>query len=107
MSDTKFTPGPWTRGRYAETHIDAGAGRGICSTGGYQTNTKDPDAVAAENLANAYLIAAAAPDLYAALEDMLSGWIYIREQHGDLSGVGWDRAQVAATAALAKARGEA
>ena len=28
-----------------------------------------------------------------ALEDMYCGWKYIREVHGDLYGVGWDRAQ--------------
>ncbi len=55
--------------------------------------------------ANASLIVAA-PDLYAALEDMLSGWKYIREMHGDLYGVGWDRAQEKAEAALSQARGE-
>ena len=36
-----------------------------------------------------------------ALEDMLSGWRYIRQSHGDLYGVGWDRAQDKAEAALA------
>lgn len=35
-----------------------------------------------------------------AIEDMLSGWKYIREQHGDLYGVGWDRAQEKAESAL-------
>ena len=42
-------------------------------------------------------------DLCLALEDMLSGWKYIRQSHGDLYGVGWDRAQDKAEAALAKA----
>ncbi|HDK7229040.1 TPA: hypothetical protein PTV58_002654 [Cronobacter sakazakii] len=54
---------------------------------------------------NAHLIAAA-PDLLEALQDMLSGWKYIREQHGDLYGVGWDRAQDKAQAAISKALGE-
>ena len=36
-----------------------------------------------------------------ALEDMLSGWKYIRESHGDLYGVGWDRAESKAVKALA------
>lgn len=27
------------------------------------------------------------------MRDMLSGWKYIRSTHGDLYGVGWDRAQ--------------
>lgn len=35
-----------------------------------------------------------------ALRDMLSGWKYIREVHGDLYGVGWDRAQKKAEDAL-------
>lgn len=35
-----------------------------------------------------------------ALEDMLSGWRYIREAHGDLYGVGWDRAEEQARDAL-------
>ena len=35
-----------------------------------------------------------------ALRDMLSGWRYIREVHGDLPGVGWDRAQNKAEEAL-------
>ena len=35
-----------------------------------------------------------------ALQDMLSGWEYIRLQHGYLHGVGWDRAQNKAEHAL-------
>ena len=35
-----------------------------------------------------------------ALADMLAGWRYIRQSHGDLYGVGWDRAQQKAEAAL-------
>jgi hypothetical protein len=35
-----------------------------------------------------------------ALQDMLAGWKYIREAHGDLYGVGWDRAQEKAEQAL-------
>ena len=38
--------------------------------------------------------------LVEALKDMLSGWRYIRDTHGDLYGVGWDRAQQAAEKAL-------
>ena len=45
-------------------------------------------------------------NLVEALSDMLSGWQYIRLTHGDLPGVGWDRAQHKAVRALAKARGE-
>lgn len=35
-----------------------------------------------------------------ALEDITSGWRYIREVHGDLYGVGWDRAQSKAEDAI-------
>jgi hypothetical protein len=38
--------------------------------------------------------------LEAALTDMLAGWKYIRRFHGDLYGVGWDRAQGKAERAL-------
>ncbi len=56
--------------------------------------------------ANARLIAASR-DLLDALKDMHSGWKYIRETHGDLYGVGWDRSQEKAEAAIAKAEGRA
>lgn len=36
-----------------------------------------------------------------ALEDMYNGWRYIRQSHGDLYGVGWDRAEFKARDALA------
>lgn len=49
---------------------------------------------------------AASPTLLEALEDMLSGWRYIREQHGDLYGVGWDRCEQAARAAITLATGK-
>lgn len=39
-----------------------------------------------------------------ALGDILAGWRYIREHHGDLYGVGWDRAEKAADAALSRYR---
>ena len=49
----------------------------------------------------------AAPELLAALKDMLSGWRYIRQDaaHQSIYGVGWDRAQSAAESAIAKAEG--
>lgn len=43
---------------------------------------------------------AAAPALVEALKDALAGWRYIRDHHGDLYGVGWDRVEDAAQAAL-------
>jgi hypothetical protein len=39
-----------------------------------------------------------------ALRDMHSGWKYIRDSHGDLYGVGWDRAQTKAEEAIAALR---
>jgi hypothetical protein len=45
---------------------------------------------------------ALAGELAEALLDMRGGWRYIREMHGDLYGVGWDRCEESATAALAK-----
>ena len=45
-------------------------------------------------------------ELLEALEDILSGWRYIREVHGDLYGVGFDRAEFNASAVIAKAKGE-
>ena len=41
---------------------------------------------------NARLIARGA-ELREAAADALSGWRYIRQHHGDLSGVGWDRVE--------------
>ena len=37
---------------------------------------------------------------FEALKDMNCGWKYIRESHGDLYGVGWDRAQEKADDAI-------
>jgi hypothetical protein len=39
-----------------------------------------------------------------ALKDALNGWKYIRESHGDLYGVGWDRVQDKLEAILRKAQ---
>ena len=38
--------------------------------------------------------------LEGALHDMHSGWRYIRRRYGELDGVGWDRCEESATAAL-------
>jgi len=35
-----------------------------------------------------------------ALDDLYNGWLYIRETHGELCGVGWDRAESKAEKAL-------
>jgi hypothetical protein len=73
------------------------SGRGAVST------TDGKEVTGWIDLEDAFLIAAA-PDLLEALRDMLAGWVYIRETYGDLYGVGWDRAQDKANAAIAKAR---
>lgn len=41
-------------------------------------------------------------ELEEALRDMHSGWRYIRMSHGDLYGVGWDRCEEKASAALSR-----
>lgn len=45
-------------------------------------------------------------DLCSALDDMRGGWRYIRHRYGDLEGVGWDRCEASATAALSAARSQ-
>ena len=51
------TPGEWVR--KLEFNVNGPDQRGICSTGGYQTNSVDPSALRRESMANADLIAAA------------------------------------------------
>ena len=98
MKSFKGPPGQWARKDVGICRQDrAGLQLGFIMT-------HDENRVA-ECEENAHLIAAA-PDLLEALQDILSGWKYIREQHGDLYGVGWDRAQDKATAAISKALGE-
>lgn len=43
-------------------------------------------------------------ELKAALQDMLNGWRYIRGSHGDLYGVGWERCEQSAEAAIQRAK---
>jgi hypothetical protein len=69
--------------------------------GGEEKRARDEEKAALDRLH------AAAPDLLEALKDALAGWRYIREHHGDLYGVGWDRVEEAARAAIARATGEA
>jgi len=47
---------PWQINPRVSTHITAWYDRGICSTGGYQCNNKDPEVLHAENEANAVRI---------------------------------------------------
>src|SRR5690554_6545988 len=99
MSERKLTPGPWMlSGCTVYALNDQGFNR-------FSAHVQDAHTGEHELNANARLIAAA-PELREALEDMLSGWKYIRESHGDLYGVGWDRAQNKARAAIAKVKGE-
>lgn len=102
MIKLKATPGPWR----CEGPDDFGDWNILhdgdsLAIAAVVSNMRMPQ----ETEANAHLTAAV-QELYEALEDMLSGWRYIRKNHGDLYGVGWDRAEGNAAAALAKARGE-
>ena len=103
------TKGPWTTDvhdhdePYQNIQIQAGCGRKICLIDIDDAPVHDYNA---EQKSNARLIAAA-PDLLAALEDILCGWRYIRQNplHKTIYGVGWDRAQEKAEAAIRKAKG--
>ena len=97
------TPGPWfyKRSGFSTVYIEARIGGGMLQ----EVAACGPTAQGSEQQeANARLIAAA-PELLEALRDMLDGWKYIRQSHGDLYGVGWDRAQEKAETAIAKATG--
>lgn len=107
MSEVKFTRGPWKVGKYLGqggwvVHMDVGdKGRGSDIVSGVSglDNT--------ERLANAHLIAAA-PDLYAALKQMIEAMV---RYEMDIAGEG-DAPQRhrdlmrKARSALKKARGE-
>ena len=107
------TPAPWEFYKYEQwgrTSFYIAQKDGAPYTPGYSdvanciAQTVSPEKVSTQE-ANARLIAAA-PELLGAVKDLLSGWTYIREVHGDLYGVGWDRAQEKAQSAIAKATGE-
>jgi hypothetical protein len=98
MSKQTHTPGPWAAHRHESTdsytiHV---AGRS------WETWAVAHVGDCTQDEANARLIAAS-PDLLEALRDMYAGWQYIRSFHGDLYGVGWDRCDEKASAAIAKA----
>lgn len=104
MSELKGTPGPWFRDDSRaigpkSTEDDQSYGM-IIPVGWVEFDPEVDVQVANQR------IMAAAPELLDALQDMLSGWKYIRDQHGDLYGVGWDRAQNKAIEAISKALGE-
>lgn len=92
-----FTPGPWWIDPRCSTHVVAPS-RPICSAGGYVTNSVRSDVLAAENDANARLIAAS-PTMYAALLDVI--------EHMDWSTPQGKAVYDNARAAIAKATGAA
>lgn len=104
MNELKHTPGPWAvvDGHYPSMKEISGPSFKINIVMS-ATDLDFNDYL--KRSADAQLIAAA-PELLGALEDMFNGWRYIRETHGDLYGVGWDRAEGKARAAIAKATGE-
>lgn len=91
---SKHTPGPWTT--YLNTMEDIVIRK--MNAGGYE------EQCIARHVShkNASLIAAA-PELLEALKDARSALRYIREVHGELYGVGFDRVETNSTAAIAKA----
>lgn len=108
------TPGPWKFKVVDETdsffgckRLDGGNGSTVIDLSdewtGYPECGQDLQMTISKD--DAALIAAA-PEMLKALEDILSGWLYIRQVHGDLSEVGWDRAQEKAESAIRKARDE-
>lgn len=111
MSESKHTKGPWAASfggehsgfRWIVTTDYEGANEPHVAT--IEAPAEIDPNIGSEAEANARLIAAA-PELLEALRDMLSGWRYIRETHGDLYGVGWDRAQAKAEGAIAKTTGK-
>lgn len=111
MTETKFTPGPWhvptgpfVGGLSVETRADdyfikcPGSGGAMSLT---QTVCKLDWSGTEEWEANAHLIAAA-PEMYEALDDIVSSW-------SDTDNIDEDEylRRISARAALAKARGEA
>jgi len=95
---SKHTPGPW-RIKWGENIF--GGERLVANAGSHQQNF-DTEKAAAENKANARLIAAA-PDLLEALKAVVTedgkGWTNLT--------VGSDSTLAAAVAAIAKAEGKA
>lgn len=94
----KHTPTPWHAPGMGEIHD---ADHNLIAHIAFSTGEHDDDQVGTEADAKFIVRACNSHDqLVEALRDILSGWRYIRESHGDLYGVGWDRAQSKAEAAL-------
>ena len=109
MEKFKGTPGPWrvSDDNYTFQHVAHDFYHQISAGCGY-LNEREGMGFSLSGLMSIHdaSLIAAAPELLEALQDMLGGWKYIREQHGDLYGVGWDRAQEKAEDAIKKALGE-
>lgn len=112
----KHTPGPWhfvqenaglmSDHGYGLLHGSPGAGgweENLFVSVGCSSRAEGALGVGVPE-ANARLIAAA-PDMLAALRDCRAGLVYIRASHGELYGVGFDRAIHAADEAIAKVEG--
>lgn len=111
---SKHTPGPWRAEDRDGEYSIVGRPTWPCNRFGEDgewdvavvQDLSQDDGSEAETKANAHLIAAA-PELLDAATDALAGWRYIRQHHGDLYGVGWDRVERLLQAAIAKAEGRA
>jgi hypothetical protein len=69
-----------------------------------QINVRDPIGMMQRVVAEVQKLRATNERLREALADMLAGWRYLRDMYGDLSGVGWDRAEAKAQEALEDGR---
>lgn len=105
MSETKWTPGPWARGKVGGLKSPR-TERRIPHSSAWVTNAWCDRDATAESMANDHLIAAA-PQLYEALDRMLKVFVE------DLAECGYDEDDIAdhdnvkaALSALAAARGE-
>ena len=109
MTETPWTKGPWsvTHNSWDRSTVYDADGCELCEVPiSWEADEETQDHFEAIKETNARLISCA-PELVEALEDMLAGWRYIRQTHGDLYGVGWDRCEDTARAVLTKARGGA
>jgi hypothetical protein len=108
MSGFAHTPGPWRSfngaiftGKPACCNIASGVRDDDADRAASAVNEVDR-----AGLTNEALDAGVISALVEALEDISSGLTYVLQRHGELPGVGFDRALNAARAALALARGE-
>lgn len=104
MTGWKGTPGPWRADR------NHGCKSITAKVGAQHKQAKRTEVATtpglwddAEDQANAHGMAAV-PQLVEAAADALAGWRYIRQHHGDLYGVGWDRVEQGLEDALRAAK---